>query len=208
MKEDNIYIYTLTDPRTGSVRYVGKTNNTKNRLKLHLQNKKQNHSYINNWIKQLKRNKLKPIMEVVDTVPKNDWEFWETYWISQFKTWGFNLCNHTEGGGSTNIGKTRPTPPWNKGKKLSATIKRKMSLAHKNRDYSYMIGRIQSPETVEKRVSKMRGVLSPNAKLSAPQVSEIRNSCLTNTILAEKYNVSIRTIYKIKAREVYNDTKL
>jgi hypothetical protein len=28
----------------------------------------------------------------------NEWMFWETY-ISQFKTWGFDLINYTNGGG-------------------------------------------------------------------------------------------------------------
>lgn len=30
------FIYTLSDPKTGLVRYIGKTNNIKNRLKRHL----------------------------------------------------------------------------------------------------------------------------------------------------------------------------
>lgn len=41
---------------------------------------------------------LKPIIEIIDEVPVSEWEFWEIYWISQFKTWGFDLTNGTEGG--------------------------------------------------------------------------------------------------------------
>ena len=29
---------------------------------------------------------------------ENNWQFWETYWIAQFKNWGFNLTNLTSGG--------------------------------------------------------------------------------------------------------------
>lgn len=28
-----------------------------------------------------------------------DWKFWESYWIEQFKQWGFNLLNKNKGGG-------------------------------------------------------------------------------------------------------------
>lgn len=31
----------------------------------------------------------------------SDWVFWEQYWISQFKTWGFKLTNETNGGEGT-----------------------------------------------------------------------------------------------------------
>ena len=37
-------------------------------------------------------------MEIIDEVPEEEWEFWEQYWISQFKCWGFNLTNLTLGG--------------------------------------------------------------------------------------------------------------
>lgn len=36
---------------------------------------------------------------VIDEINNNDWRFWESYWISQFKTWGFNLDNRNNGGG-------------------------------------------------------------------------------------------------------------
>lgn len=37
-------------------------------------------------------------MEVVDIVFDSEWEFWETYWIHQFKTWNFDLKNGDDGG--------------------------------------------------------------------------------------------------------------
>jgi hypothetical protein len=40
-------------------------------------------------------------LEIIDICDddKKTWKFWETYWISQFKTWGFNLLNKNNGGG-------------------------------------------------------------------------------------------------------------
>ncbi len=43
------YIYTLSDPNTNEVRYVGKTINIKRRYKQHLYDKRQT-SHKNSWI--------------------------------------------------------------------------------------------------------------------------------------------------------------
>ena len=40
-------------------------------------------------------------MEVIDEVNLEMWEFWEQYYISLFKSWGFNLVNSTDGGGGS-----------------------------------------------------------------------------------------------------------
>lgn len=91
-----IYIYTLTDPITNEIKYCGKTNNLKIRLSGHMKEKKVIEKY--NWIKNLKLKGLKPLLEVIDEVDDNNWDFWEKYWISQLKTWGFDLLNKTNGG--------------------------------------------------------------------------------------------------------------
>ena len=38
-------------------------------------------------------------LELIDEVLNNEWRFWESYWISQFKAWGFQLENKNSGGG-------------------------------------------------------------------------------------------------------------
>lgn len=93
-----IYIYTLTDPRNNDIRYIGKTNNLKNRLKTHICEAKKGNTHKNNWIKSLTTNNIKPIIEILDIIDGDDWGIAEKYWISQFKTWGFNLVNNSEGG--------------------------------------------------------------------------------------------------------------
>jgi len=86
------YIYTLSDPRTNQVRYVGKTIDPKERYRGHKKDKKGN-TYRVNWIMSLKKQSLVPIFEVIDVVDCKEWTFWENYWIAQFKTWGFKLVN-------------------------------------------------------------------------------------------------------------------
>ena len=89
------YIYILKDPISNLIRYVGKSNNPKDRLKNHVNLSKKDQSHKRNWILKLKKKGLKPVMEVIDVVPIDSWQFWETYWISQIRTWGFDLINYT-----------------------------------------------------------------------------------------------------------------
>jgi hypothetical protein len=87
-----IYIYTLSDPITKEVKYCGKTKNIKERLIGHLKDKRHNKEKFQ-WISDIKNNNLKPIIEIVDEVDDEGWDFWEKYWISQLKCWGFELFN-------------------------------------------------------------------------------------------------------------------
>lgn len=94
-----IKIYTLKDPFTNEIRYVGKTKYSLNdRLCKHLITYERNHRA--NWIRKILKQGKKPIIELVEEVDERDWKFWEKYWIEQFRQWGFNLTNATEGGES------------------------------------------------------------------------------------------------------------
>lgn len=94
------FIYTLSDPDTLEVRYVGKANNIKYRLWAHLTEAKKDSRNLRkcNWIKKLLAQGKKPIIEIVEEVSIEFWKESEMYWISQFKAWGFNLINMTKGG--------------------------------------------------------------------------------------------------------------
>jgi len=94
-------IYTLSDPETNEIRYVGKTIGTLNsRLSKHLcDSKRRGWKYHTiNWINLLLKRGLKPKIELIEEVLDSEWKFWEKYWINQFKSWGFNLTNHRVGG--------------------------------------------------------------------------------------------------------------
>lgn len=92
-------IYTLEDPRNNTVKYIGITTNTlANRLSHHCSCLKRN-NYKINWIRQLKKLNLKPIIKELDVCDTfKEALYFERYWIKQFKSWGFNLVNSTEGG--------------------------------------------------------------------------------------------------------------
>lgn len=92
MKSIKIYIYTLSDPETKEIRYVGKTNNLKSRYNNHISHNIKTHCC--NWIKSLKKRNLLPIMEVIEKANDDNWVEREQFWISQFN----NLTNQTIGG--------------------------------------------------------------------------------------------------------------
>lgn len=114
------YIYSLSDPITNEIRYVGKTKHLLNRYRNHCYSYRDKKSHKRSWIESLKTKGLKPLLETLDIVDDKDWIFWEQYWIWQCKTWGFNLVNHTMGGeqGPSMKNKTsfkKGNKPWNKG---------------------------------------------------------------------------------------------
>lgn len=95
------YIYTLSDPITNIVRYIGKTKQDLNeRLNRHLQSYylQYKHTFKNKWILELKSNNFIPIIELLDVGNSDNIDDLEIYWIGQFKQWGFDLTNMTEGG--------------------------------------------------------------------------------------------------------------
>lgn len=115
------YIYTLTDPLTNEVRYVGKSNNPKERYSNHLRATQSQSKNRRAWVLGLKTQGFKPILHIIDVVPLNEWRYWERFWIEQFKAWQFNLLNYQAGGnGTTEANATSFKPnnlPWNKGKR-------------------------------------------------------------------------------------------
>ena len=91
-------IYTLADPLSKEIRYVGLTTRSlKERFYQHCNAKSNSYKY--NWIKKLKKKNLKPVIEILDTAENiEELRELEIYWIEQLKHWGFKLVNLTQGG--------------------------------------------------------------------------------------------------------------
>jgi len=189
-----IKIYILIDPRNGHVRYVGKTNNPLKRLSKHISvAKKSTKSHKNAWIKGLLNDNFKPILEVIDEIDEKDWIFWEVYWISQFKTWSFNLLNVMSGGEGVSIG----TIPWNKGsigvmKSNSATWKKGQHVSirtqwkkgiRNNISGEWKIGHL-SPRSIKIKLLTLDGVFFKefNSYTDAAKYIGVAQSAITNCI--------------------------
>lgn len=102
---NNVTIYTLSDPITGEVRYVGKTiQKLKYRLATHICRNRNNKNHTEAWVKSLLKKDLKPVIEELCIVDESMWEDEEKFYISYFRYIGFRLTNHSEGGDASNLG--------------------------------------------------------------------------------------------------------
>lgn len=95
----DIIIYTLIDPRDDQVRYVGKTNNLKQRLSSHINRSKSGfNSPIHCWIRKLLDLNLKPTILVQEICNQDNWEEREKYWIQYYREKYKNITNVSDGG--------------------------------------------------------------------------------------------------------------
>lgn len=151
----NTFIYTLSDPRTSVVRYVGKSNDPEYRLINHCKDKRLTKN--KSWIVSLRNQGLKPLLEIIDEVPAEEWEFWEQYWIAQMRVWGFSLNNLTAGGKGNyerRIGAHgQKLGGSKKGRILSAETREKMRLAKLGN--KIRLG-IPHSDSVKNKMSQMR----------------------------------------------------
>jgi hypothetical protein len=151
-----VKIYTLSCPDTKEIRYVGKTIKTlKARLQHHISTSKKRKNYNANWIKSITNNNKEPVIELVEECDLNEWEFWEKYWISQFKNWGFKLTNYTNGGQGPH---GRITKKETKEKISKALKGRIFSKKTKEKMSKSRIGYKHSKEIMEKSSTKRMGL--------------------------------------------------
>lgn len=102
-QENEIYfIYKLIDPITNEIRYVGKTKDIEDRYKRHMQNCYLNqydkNTHKSRWIKQLIRQGLSPIIEVIEECHKLNVNDREIFWIKSLKEQNHPLTNLSLGG--------------------------------------------------------------------------------------------------------------
>ncbi len=145
-----VYLYTLADPRTDVVRYIGYSVNPKGRLKAHLRETK--HCHRTHWIQKLISEGIKPVMEVLEKcLPGEDYKAKEVGWIAAYKAIGFDLVNSVEGGeGTTGY---EHTPEW----KAENSIR---MLGNK-----HLLGHKPTPEAIEKsRAANIERMSSPEAR--------------------------------------------
>jgi hypothetical protein len=118
-----IFVYGLTDPRNGLIRYIGKTVNGMKRprahgLKLQLDRESTHKA---NWIRQLQQLGLSYGVIVLETVPEDRLSEAEILWIARGRDEGWPLTNLTDGGD---------------GCRASEETRSKMSLAKKGKKFT------------------------------------------------------------------------
>lgn len=96
------FIYSLVDPFSGEIRYIGKTHKSlTRRLGNHISCAINGHTTTpsGDWIRQLHNDAERPIMRLLLTGHGNGWQNAEKYWISFLLGSGADLLNVTAGGG-------------------------------------------------------------------------------------------------------------
>jgi len=89
-------IYKLIDPRDDTVRYIGKSVNPRMRMYQHLALK--GRSQKDRWIRELHDLGLKPQIECIETVHRDEAATRERQWIEYGLNQGWPLTNSTNGG--------------------------------------------------------------------------------------------------------------
>lgn len=175
-------VYSLSDPRDNTVRYVGKSVNGLKRPRTHTYPSclRKDKTYKGNWIRGLVNDGFKPeidVLEELDT-PEETAEA-EQFWIASLKFMGFRLTNLTDGG-EGRVGykmskeqreKLRLANLGNKhslGKSQTLTAEQRQTRAEMARKRSAdptiqakisatLTGRKQLPEIVAKRTAANKG---------------------------------------------------
>lgn len=130
------YLYTLKDPITLDIRYVGFTKRPKTRIWEHIRDAKKGvKTHKSKWISKLLNESLIPILEIViEKENRDDIVIEEINLIRNLKNKNTPLTNHTDGGDGQKGNKLKDGHPiiyWNKGKKMSDESKRKLSESRK-----------------------------------------------------------------------------
>ncbi len=105
------FIYALTDPKSGEIRYIGKSNSPKMRYEQHLSESSNQAKYL--WIQDLKSEGLKPGLLIMERVPHKAWQRFERYHIDNYRQQGYKLFNIGDGGEQS----------WAEGTPLSARLR-------------------------------------------------------------------------------------
>lgn len=92
-------VYTISDPTTMEVRYVGKTNDIRQRKRSHIQVARWNpKTYVQRWISSIIKQGREPIFTMIQRCGSCECAYEaEAYWIKEFFRRGYRLCNLTCG---------------------------------------------------------------------------------------------------------------
>ena len=177
---DTIKIYTLSDPITNEVRYIGQTKHSlEERLRGHLKGKGK--TYRVHWINSLKNKGLVPNIELIEEVDKSIGSQTEIYWISMFRFWGFNLTNLTDGGETSTTKNIIRSEEWRKniriGKlnsdfKYSEESKLKMSESAKKRGVNSKGSQLSKHNLTDEDVSKIKELIRNRGCKTLKKISE------------------------------------
>jgi group I intron endonuclease len=157
-------------------------------------------------------------IDEINSLNKNDWEPLESYWIEQFRQWGFDIINKNKGGGGPEYHTEETKCKMRKPKSVSFTEK---LLGNK-----YHLGKKHSIETKQKISQKRKGWVpsiergikisnltknKPNLKLQKPIIQydkqgnfiKLWDSASQAALSLNKHSSAISSCCKGKGKIIY-----
>lgn len=179
------FIYCLSDPRTGEIRYVGKTCDPSHRLQNHIDARDRVRSAA--WVKSLRSEGVKPTMEILEEFDDHDdrWQESERFHITYFRFLGMRLTNHELGGKTGHLVSDETKEKMSasaKGRKptqemIRNSIASRQLPAHSEKRRMIMLGRKWSDEHKMKIATALTGIKRSKAtrlKMSKAQKEWVR----------------------------------
>ena len=106
--EKKVNVYSLSDPRTKEIKYIGATTSPLNkRLSQHICNAKYRSAKKDKWLKSLKKLDLLPICQLLEVSNMTEWQTIEKKWLKIFKDNGNDLTNTYIGGSGMILNRNR-----------------------------------------------------------------------------------------------------
>lgn len=196
--EQPAYIYALTEPETGYVRYVGKADNPQERYRKHmLPSALAIRCRRTSWLRGLLNKNQRPGMVILEAVSQDRWKERECYWMAFYRALGCNLVNTAQGGSGGVL------PEW-----VTPEAKAKMSAAQmgKKRDPDAIrrmaekrVGVPRAPETIAKMSAAHKG------KKPSVQCEEARLKAITGSTHSDETKAKMSQAHKGNQRAKKHD---
>lgn len=146
------FIYCLKCPTTGQVRYIGKANDPVWRLKQHISKAKHDETHKSHWLLSLRKQGLRPVLEILEECPFDIWQERETFHIEQSLQLGHPLTNTYRGSRGPGV-----MPQETRDKLSAAQMGKKKSPETLARMRAAQKGHLVTPEAIAKRTASRKG---------------------------------------------------
>lgn len=205
-----IFIYALTDPDTGEIRYIGKSINPWRRANYHMQEKSHCHRVY--WLQSLRRQGKKPGVVIIEEIRGAwPWQESERFWIRYALAHGVRLVNNTSGGDGVNDlpaeTRAKMALTW-KGRKHKPESLIKIALASTGRKHSEESKQRMRVLMAGRKITWIAKIAEAQRKLTKSDCEEIlrrRGAGELNQDLAKEFGVHRTTLSKIKNGTYFNE---